>query len=293
MNQLDRAVDEGRTAVKLAPKSLVAYQQLTRALLALDQVDRSQGTHPEGRRRRGSTRRRCAPLAFDLAFVDKDSGAMQEHLRAAATRQDGYLIVTEAARAAAATGDIDASRMLYARAVAAGRAAHIDDFAGSLIAEQALERRPGRRPRSRPRRGLPPQWRSAAARTPRGPRRSRRRSAGQASRASELAKAYQELQPPAPDVVNAQTPMLHAAIALAGKDRGLGAGGVEYRRLVRRRRRTVAALLARPLRGRRRATFRSVAPSSATSLAHPANQSTSFVRSLAHLQLARAARDAR
>jgi hypothetical protein len=225
-----------------------------------------------------------------LAFVEKDSGAMQEHLRAAATRQDGYLVVTEAARAAAATGDTDASRTLYARAIAAGRAAHIDDFAGSLIAEQALnDAQVGDVDRARA--GI-----DSAIAVSRGPDTTWTASlaaafAGQTSRASELAKAYEAQQPPAPDVVNVQAPMLHAAIALAGKDAASAlealntAGSYE----------AVAGPWLPYLRGlaeagtsdapRALAQFRNV-------VAHPASQSTSFVHSLAHLQLARAARDA-
>ena len=124
MNQLDRAVEEGRTAVKLAPTSLVAYQQLTRALLAQDKVVEAKELIRKAAAD-GLDSSAMRALAFDLAFVEKDSGAMQEQLRAAATRQDGYLVVTEAARAAAATGDINASRTLYARTNATERAAHI------------------------------------------------------------------------------------------------------------------------------------------------------------------------
>ena len=289
MNQLDRAVDEGRTAVKLAPTSLVAYQQLTRALLAKDQVVEAKELIRKAAAD-GLDSSAMRALAFDLAFVDKDSGAMQEHLKAAATRQDGYLIVTEAARAAAATGNIDTSRTLYARAIAAGRAAHIDDFAGSLIAEQALnDAQVGDVDRARA--GI-----DSALAVSHGPDTTWTASlaaafAGHASRASELARAYQEQQPPAPDVINVQTPILQAAIALAGKDAASAletlntAGSYD----------AVAGPWLPYLRGlaeastgdapRALAQFRNI-------LAHPASQSTSFVHSLAHLQLARAARDA-
>ena len=151
MNQLDRAVDEGHTAVKLAPTSLVAYQQLTRALLAQDQVVEAKELIRKAAAD-GLDSSAMRALAFDLAFVDKDSGAMQEHLRAAATRQDELLIVTEAARAAAATGDIDASRTPLCagdrrRPCRPHRRLRRQPDRGA-----GAERRPGRRPRSRPRR---------------------------------------------------------------------------------------------------------------------------------------------
>jgi hypothetical protein len=289
MNQLDGAADEGRTAVKLAPTSVVAYQQLTRALLAQDQVAEAKELIGKAATD-GLDSSAMRGLAFDLAFVDKDGGVMQEHLRAAATRQDGYLVVTEAARAAAATGDVDTSRTLYARAIAAGRAAHIDDFAGSLIAEEALnDALAGDLDRARG--GI-----DSAIAISHGPETTWTASlaaafAGQASRAAELAKAYEELQPPAPDIVNVQTPMLHAAIALAGKDAGsalaaLSAAG-SYD--------AVAGPWLPYLRGLAEAGTNDAAGALAqfrNIVTHPASQPTSFVHSLAHLQLARAARDA-
>jgi eukaryotic-like serine/threonine-protein kinase len=289
MNQPDGAVAEGRRAVELAPTSLVAYQQFTRALLAQGQVDEAKEIIRKAAAD-GLDSSALRALAFGLAFVDKDTAAMQEHVRATATRQDGYLVVTEAARAAAATGDIETSRTLYARAIAAVRAAHIDDFAGSLIAEQALDDAlAGDLDRAHA--GI-----DSAISTSHGPDTTWTASlaaafAGQASRASALAKAYEELQPPAPDIVNVQTPMLRAAIALAGKDAAsaqsaLNAAG-SYD--------AVAGPWLPYLRGLADAgandprgaltQFRSI-------LAHPTSQPTNFVRSLAHLQLARAARDA-
>ena len=200
--------------------------------------------------------------------------------------------MTEAARAAAATGDLDASRTLYARAIAAVRAAHIDDFAGSLIAEQALDdAQVGDLDRARA--GI-----DAAMAVSHGPDTTWTASlaaafAGQASRASELANAYRELQPPAPDVVNVQTPMLHAAIALAGKDAAsalaaLNAAG-SYD--------AVAGPWLPYLRGLAQAGAgdapAALAPVSQHPRAHPANQSTSFSPPASPtLQLARAARDA-
>ena len=289
LNQLDNALEEGRTAVKLAPNSLVAYQQLTRALLALDRVAEAKQAIKDAAAR-GLDSSAMRQLAFDVAFIDQDAGTMREHLRAAAGRPDGYLVVTEAARAATAVGDVDGARALYAQAVNSARAARINDIVGSLIAEQALNYALiGDADRAHAAlqsaidvsRGSETTWPASLAAS----------FSGRAAQAVELAKAFQTQQPPAPDVVNAQVPMLYAAAAIANHD-GVAAlallsNAVPFE--------TSAGPWLPYLRGLASAgkgdlpqaarEFRNV-------LAHPANQPTSVVRSLAHLQLARAARDA-
>ena len=163
LNQLENALDEGRAAVKLAPNALVAYQQLTRALLALDRLDEARAIVKQAAAKDLDSSA-MHQFAFDLAFLANDDDAMKEHLRAAIPRPDGYLVVTEAARAAFAAGDLEASRVLYEQAVSSARAAGINDFAGSLLAEQALDdalmgdlesfpRRPGFGNQAQPRTG--------------------------------------------------------------------------------------------------------------------------------------------
>ena len=289
LNQFDRALEEGSAAVKLAPTSVVAYQQLTRALIALDRLAEAKDVIKDAGSK-GLDSSALRQLQFDLAFVDRDSGAMQEQLRAAASRQDGYLVTTEAARAAVATGDVNASQALYAQVIAAARAARINEVVGSLIAEQALnDALVGDLDRARA------ELQSAIA-VSRGPETTWTASlaaafSGQTARASELAKAFQDLEPPAPDVVNGKVPMLQAAVALSSKD-----GPAALSALSNTEPFEAAAGPWLPyLRGLAHAAagghgeaarqFRNI-------LAHPANQPTSFVHTLAHLQLARAARDA-
>ena len=127
----------------------------------------------------------------------KDAGGCA-HLRAP-RRADGYLVLTEAARAAFSSGDIATSRTLYAQAVTAARAARVNDIATSLVAEQALgnalvgdtslargqlqQAFAGRREAS-----AETMWTGALAAA----------FLGRTAQAVQLTQAYQQLAPPAP-----------------------------------------------------------------------------------------------
>ena len=289
LNQFEDARQEGLAAIKLAPNSVIAYQQLTRALLALDRPDEAKATIAEAMAK-GLDSSALRQLAFNLAFIDKDTAGMRTHLRAASARPDGYLVVTEAARAAFARGDIDGGRTLYQQAVTAARATRISDIAGSLLAEEAVDDAlVGDFDRARSRlqaatassRGAETTWAAALAAA----------FLGQTPLATQLAKAYQEMQPPAPDIINAQVPLLQAAIAIANHD-----GTVALARL-----NSTASFegVAGPwlpyLRGLANEAARDhsqAARQFQSAVEHPGNQPTSFVHTIARLQLARAARDA-
>jgi len=291
LNRLEEAVDEARTAVRLAPGSVFAYQQLTRTLLAL-------GSLPEARavirdaRSKGLDSSVIHMLAYDLAFIDKDAGGMQEHLRAAASRADSYVVLTEAARAAFATGDIETSRTLYAQAVTAARSARVNDIAASLIAEQALSDAvvgDTARARGELQQAIGPKsgaggdtiWTAALAAS----------FLGLTPQAARLAQAYQDLQPPAPDIVGVQIPMLRAAAALASKEprKAIAAlnSAVPYERS--------ADPWLPYLRGLAHLAVREYSTAVVDFqmvIGHPGNQPTSIVHPLSRLQLARAARAA-
>lgn len=216
LNQLDQAAREGRTAVTLGPHSVVPYQQLARTLLLLDRIPECKAVLDEAAAR-GLDSSALHALAFDLAFIAKDAGAMDEHLRAASSRADSYLVVIEAARAAAASGEMEKSRGLYAQAATAARAARINDFAGSLIAEQALNdalsgeidrAHSGVQQALAVSTGGETIWTASLASA----------FAGRAPQAAQLADAFQKAEPPAPDIVGTSIPVLHAAIALANND---------------------------------------------------------------------------
>ena len=286
LNQLDGAIEEGRAAVRLGPNAVVAYQQLTRALLATDRLSEA-GDVLRDAASKGLDSSVVHMLAFDLAFVNKDAAGMQEHLRAAASRADSYVVLTEAARAAFSTGDIESSRSLYAQAVTAARAARVTDIAGSLVAEQATgDALVGDFERARD--GL-----QQATGISSGPETMRAASLaasflGRMPQANQYAQAFQDLEPPAPDVVGAQAPILQAAIALANHDgrRALAllnsAGAFD---------RTAGPWL-QYLRGLSYLNVREYAPAAGqfrTIITRPGSEPTSILHTLARLQLARAA----
>ncbi|MBZ5559847.1 MAG: protein kinase [Acidobacteriia bacterium] len=216
LNQFDEAIQEARTAVALGPNSVVPYQQLARTLLILDRIDEARAVLREATAK-GLDASFNRALAVDVAFLDRDEGAIAEHLRAAEARPDGYLVVTEAARAALARGNVAASRALYAQAIAGARTAHVIDVAGSLIAEQALgDALLGDQPRAleelqqalKTSTGGETTWTATLAAA----------FAGRAAQAAQLAAAYERAEPPAPDVVGGLAPTLKAAVALANAD---------------------------------------------------------------------------
>jgi hypothetical protein len=157
-------------------------------------------------------------LAFDLVFIDADAGAMRSTCAPPRPRRS-YVVLTEAG-AAFASGDVETSRALYAQAVTAARSTRVNDLATSLIAEQALGDAvvgDAARARDELQRAIGPAgeagsetlWTAALASA----------FLGQTQQAGKLAQAYQDLQPPAPDIVSVQVPMLRAA-APRGNDPG-------------------------------------------------------------------------
>jgi len=259
-----------------------AYQQLTRTLLAIGNLPDARAAIRDATAK-GLDSSVIHMLAFDLAFIDGDAGAMQEHLRAAASRADSYVVLTEAARAAFASGDVETSRTLYAQAVTAARSTRVNDLATSLIAEPALGDAvvgDAARARDELQRAIGPAsgagsetlWTAALASA----------FLGQTQQAGKLAQAYQDLQPPAPDIVSVQVPLLRAAAALAGNDprRAILAlnSATPYERSVR----GMAHMAVRE--------YPSAAEDFKMVMAQPGNQPTSIVHPLSRLQFARAAR---
>jgi hypothetical protein len=142
---------------------------------------------------------------------------MQEHLRATRPRADGYLVTTEAARAAMATGQVNAGHTLYTEAVAAARAAGAADVAGSLVAEEALsDALLGDTSRAQAElqqavgigSGVETTWTASLAAA----------FSGRTAEASQLADAFDRQSPPSPDISRAASPALRAAVALASNE---------------------------------------------------------------------------
>ena len=234
LGQMEDAESEAREAIRLGPNSVVPYQQRTRVLLSMDRLPDAKGAISQANAK-GLDSSALRMLSFQLSFLADDTDGMQEQLRAAGARADSYLLVTESARAALASGDIDASRGLYARAVTASRAARVNDVAGSLVAEQALgDALLGNAARAHDElqqalaisTGVETTWTASLAAA----------FSGRVPQAVQLATAYQRDQTPSPEVTNAFAPMLQAAIALAVNDgpRALAVlnGATPYERLV-------------------------------------------------------------
>jgi tetratricopeptide (TPR) repeat protein len=286
LNQVEPAIEEGREAVRLGPNAVVAYQQLTRALLAADRIAEANEVIRDATSK-GLVSSVIHMLGYDLAFIARDAAGMQEHLRAAATRADSYVVLTEAARAAYATGDLEASRTLYAQAVTAARSARVTDIAGSLIAEQALsDALTGDTARGLEQlrqaitvsSGPETMWPAALAAS----------FLGRAQQAAQFAQAYQDLEPPAPDIVGAHAPMAQAAVALGNGD---GRRALALLNTATPFDRTAGPWLPY-LRGLSYLNVREYPPAAdefRTIIARPGGQPTNLVHTLARLQLARAA----
>jgi tetratricopeptide (TPR) repeat protein len=288
LNRLEEAVDEARAAVRLAENSVVAYQQLTRALLALGKLPEAKATTREAIQK-GLESSVIHMLAYQLAFIEKDGDGMQEHLRAAASRADSYVVLTEAARAAFSSGDIEGSRVFYTQAITAARTARASTIAASLVAEQALGNalvgdtalaRDQLQEATAVRSGAGPEttWTASLAAA----------FLGRTQQAGQLAQAYRGLEPPAPDIVGAQLTMLQAATALSARDarRALAIlnAATPYERS--------AGPWLQYLRGLAHMTVREYGPAVEQFrilIARPGNQPTSIAHPLARLQLARAA----
>jgi hypothetical protein len=203
-------------------------------LVKLEKFDEAKAVLQEASRRGFDSSYNHA-LLFSLAFLDRDAAAMQTQLRAAASKPDRYLVLAEAARAAIASGQIETSRSLYAEAIAAARSARINDYAGGLLAEQALgdallgDQSLARERLDRALRegvGIETTWPAALAAA----------FSGNVAQAIQLADRYRRAAPPAADVQQAAAPLLDAAVALAKNDgrRALDAltGSAPYDRVV-------------------------------------------------------------
>ena len=284
LGQMDDAESEARAAVRLGPNSVVPYQQLTRVLLSMDRMSRAREVIRDATAK-GLDSSALRVLAFQLAFIEGDAAGMQDQVRAASARADRYLLSTEAARAALASGDVDASRPLYDQSVAAARAAGVNEVAGSLVAEQAMaDALIGDTARAHDAlqralaisAGVETTWTAAIAAA----------LSGLAPQAALLTAAYERDQPPSAEAVNALTPMLQAAVALANNDgrRALTLlnGGTPYVRYVGPALPYLRGLAYASLQDHRQAIgqFRDV-------VGHPGSQPTSLLHTIARLALAR------
>ena len=215
-NRLEEALTEAHVAVKLGAGQVVPYQQLARTLVAMDRGADARVVLLEAEDK-GLDSSFNRALLFRLAFHDGDAAAMERHLQAASSRADGYLVVAEAARAAAASGDVERSRALFAQAIEAAKTATLADYAGSLMAEQGVnaallgDATTGRRDMFAAvdiSNGPDTLWMASLAAS----------FSGLEPEAMQLAVGYAQGMPPAPDVVATLRPILEAGVELSRKD---------------------------------------------------------------------------
>jgi predicted Zn-dependent protease len=213
LGQLDNALDEARTATRLGPDSVVPYQQLARVLIDVDRFEEARNALT-GAAANGLDSSTLHARGLDLAFIEGDRARIEEHLRAAASRPDGYVVLTEAARAAVASGEYESARTLYSQSMVSARAAQMNEYVASLRAEEALaDALIGDTPRAdaglrevlEASPGMETAWNGALAAA----------LAGRTAQADTLVAAYERLAPRALDIVTVQEPLLQAAAALA------------------------------------------------------------------------------
>jgi hypothetical protein len=214
--QFNESLDEARVALRLGANAVLPYQALSRILVKLERFDEAKTVLRDATARGfDSTFNRA--LLYNLAFLDNDANAMAEHLKASASRPDSYLVLAEAARAAAASGQIQNSRSLYAQAVASARAGRINDYAGGLLAEQAAtDALLGDQARARD--GIQKALSTGTSIETTWPASLAAAFSGNPEQAAQLAERYRRVAPPAPDVVKALGPVLEAGVALAKND---------------------------------------------------------------------------
>jgi DNA-binding winged helix-turn-helix (wHTH) protein/tetratricopeptide (TPR) repeat protein len=138
--QYAEALPEAREAVRLAPYSSIANGALVVAYLGTNQAPSARQALREGANR-GSTDLLWRGLAFELAFLDDDSAAMQEHARWASGDAPATIeMIHYRALAAASKGRLREARQLWPEA--ASTAAQIGQpawQAGTKVMEAETE----------------------------------------------------------------------------------------------------------------------------------------------------------
>jgi len=213
---------------------------------------------------------------------------MRQELEGAGKRSEDYLIVAAASAAAAFDGDLATGRSLTTRAVGMAQSAHMNDYAASVLARDALtaavvdEADYARRTVDRAlaiSRGRETLWAASLAAT----------LSGRAKLGAQLADEYSRVAPPTPEVTTVLRPVLDAAGALVAREYAraldLLQPAVPYERIGQFWPEYVRGLafmgLAKPADAA--GQFRTI-------LAHRGNQPTSVLFPVARLQLGRALR---
>jgi hypothetical protein len=287
MNRMEEAITAARAAVTLGPAQVLPTEQLARTLVAMDRAVDAKAVLREAEDE-GLASSANRALLYRLAFRDADAGSMERLLQSAASRADGYLVVAEAARAAAASGAFARSRTLFAQAIESAQRAAMTDDAGSLMAEQGLnaaitgDQAGGRRDMFAAvdiSNGPDTLWMASLAAS----------FSGMESEAIQLAVGYAQGVPPAPDVVATRRPILEAAVALAQKNPAAAADALKRADSFSRASDPWVPYL-RGLAALAQHDGREVVAQFRAAVGNLEHQPISLLHPLAHLQLARSLR---
>ena len=261
------------TAVRLAPTSVVPYQQLARTLLSLDRLDE------------------CKAILQDAVEQGLDSSVRPPAaVRPRVPRQRRRRHAGAPARRVGARRQLSRADRGGSRGIGVGtnrdepHALRAGGHRRPNRAHQRLRRQPRRRAGARRRAA----WATRTARTRNCDAALRISNgsdttwtsslaaafSGRAAQAAQLAERYRQSAPPAPTSTEAFAPMLQAAIALANNDGRRALDALTGASPVRTVCRSVAAVPARPRARVAEAITRLRRCSSGTSSRNPGNQPT-------------------
>jgi len=209
VGRFDDALKEAEVARALGVDRVIPYEQLALTNLALGRFAESKRIVglAESRGLSAATNR---AVLMEIALIESGPAAVRAMIEAPLNRAADEGVVATAARAEAFSGDLPAARSLIAQAVAKAQASRMNDYASSLIAEDALnaavagEYGYARKAIDRAlgiSRGSETLWSASLAAA----------LSGNRSLAERLTGEYVRIKPPSTDVVAVSAPVLRAA----------------------------------------------------------------------------------
>lgn len=135
--QFDRALKEGREAIRLDPNQAVAYNTAGWGALRLNRVEEAKAIFAAA-----IAQKLDSPMIhrglYAVAFLQGDSSAMQREAALSSGKADEFRILMFEAQVAAFAGRLRDSRELYRRAAELAQKNHFPDAAGAVLAGSAL-----------------------------------------------------------------------------------------------------------------------------------------------------------
>jgi DNA-binding winged helix-turn-helix (wHTH) protein/tetratricopeptide (TPR) repeat protein len=135
--QFDRALEEGRISLRLSPNASAAYGAMGNILIRTDRFKEARGVYREGLAR-GLDSLSIHRGLYRIAFVDRDSAAMEQHLSWAIGHSNEDAALDWQARAAAYSGQWQRSGEYARRAMATAAGDEQPELAAEYEAESAL-----------------------------------------------------------------------------------------------------------------------------------------------------------